>query len=649
MTDNKIIKFPKNPFNGMRFTDSWKRRWVFYLNDNSWRFDGFAPDLPLADENTVGLLSPQLKQLVNSISEKAGGFGIVTKYSFGKTKTNNLNGVLSGDVKLTSNSFDITCVNTPLNPELNRHPVIDINFSDDFLDGMCVEVPAEKGPKGRKGPKGSKGKPGTGDGPKGLSGNDGTDALGVSTVSDVEVVFDESFYSSAVTEVFLDAENAVLSVTKSDALVPDENTPASEVVTSPVVRDIEFIDDNSFGYKIVTSSGVTDPIEAAQDPIVLAYGSDFDPKQNRKLKVAAEGCCCEEADSAEVISKRLSDYVDQAIDKVRDSINGINEEYDIEIREFIFKKDEEARKALDVLVQKLSKEEFHEPFEYCMSLSNNGSCGQCECNELKKFRQDPYNNPGSFNLCGLNNIGTAIEDLCSCLGSGSISLLSGESSTTDNINKEVLNSYDLPTLSQNSGLVSQQLEDCTVPSASEFDQFTTGVCAFALSILNASGFGNTEASDFCKDSYTTNLGVITLKPGESQIITASAGTSLPGGAYILQYRSGSIYDSDNPVCGHVVGSGSNKIGLVLTLFHTTDSGDVEETEIPWPSSSLVQNPLDKDEVEESYLLGPITEMAIGAIVSSGDKLVIEAIAEGSKSTGSIDISISHCSRCVSTP
>jgi len=643
-----IVKFPNRPFNGMRFTDSWRRRWRFDSNEKSWRFDGFAPDIPLADEENIGLLSPQFKQLINSVSEKAGGFGIVTKFSFGKTQTNGFNGVLSGDVKMVSNAFDITCVNAPLNPELNRHPVIDINFSDDFLESMCVEVPAEKGPKGRKGIKGPKGKPGTGDGPQGLSGDAGVDAVGVSDVSEVEVVFDESFYSSAVTEIFLDAPNAILSITKSDALVPDENTPASEVVTSPVIRDIEFTDDDTFDYRVVTVPGVTDPIEAAVDPFVLAYGNDFDPKQNRKLKVAAEGCCCEEADSAEVIAKRLTDYVDQVVVNLEGQVADINEQYDEELKEFIFRKDEEARKALDALVQKLSDEEFKEPFEYCMSLADNGICGQCECNELKKFRQDPYNNPGNFTLCGLNNLSTAIDGLCECLGTSTLALSSGQSSTTKNISTEVTNSYDIPTLSQNSGLVSTQaVSDCSIPSASDFDQFTTGICAFANSILKASGFSNTNVDDFCKTSSTTNLGIIRIAAGESQVITGPTGANLVAGGYILQYRGGSIFDAGNTQCGYVVGSGTNKIGLVLTKFHTNEDGDVEEMEIPWPTSSLVQNPFDKDEVEESYLIGPITELAIGAVIEDNDRLVIEAVARD-RSTGVIELSLSHCSRCVST-
>lgn len=644
---SNVVKFPSKPFDGMRFTDSWRRQWVFNVEDKSWRFDGFSPDIPLADSSTIGLLSPQLKQLINSISDKAGGFGIVTKFSFGKTRTNGFEGVLSGDVKFVSNSLDITCVNTPLNPELNRHPVIDLNFSDNFLDTMCIEVPAEKGPKGRKGIKGATGKTGTGDGPQGLPGSPGTDAVGISQVSEVEVVFDESFYASAVTDIFLDAPNAILSITKSDALVPDANTPASEVVTLPLIRDIEFTDENTLSYEIVKVPGTNDPVDTSLDPVVLAYGSDFSPTQNRRLKVAAAGCCCEEADASEVITRRLSDYIDQTIDKIQDNINNINEAFDEEVKEFIFKKDEEARKALDVLVQKLSDEEFNEKFEYCMSLADNGKCGQCACNELKKFRQDPYNNPGNYLNFSLTNLNNTVNEILGTLSASTLGLVSGQSSTTQGINSEIVDGYNIPTLSQNSGLISSQSVETYSPvSASDFDQFTTGICAFSESILVASGFGGTGADEFCKDSVSTNIGVIRLKAGETYVVTSSTGASLQAGGYILQYRGGTILDSNNPTCGYVVGTGTTNLGIVMTLFHVNDEGDTEETEIPWPSSSLVSNPLNSNEVEESYLLGPITELAIGAVLSDGDRLVIEAVAEGEKSTGTIELSLTHCSRCV---
>ena len=637
---NGTTVFPKRPFDGMKFIDQWRRRWIYQERSKSWNFDGFVPDIPIADSNTVGLLSPQLKQFIDGLAEKAGGFGILTSRSFGKTGSSDY-GVIEGDVKLVSESLDIQCNDEVISPELGRYPSIDINFSDNFLDTICIEIPGCPGPKGRKGPKGDKGPDGTGNGPKGERGSPGSNAIGISTVSNVEVVFDESYYDAAVTDVRLDAERAILSITKSKALVPDENTPADEVVAQPVIRDIEFVDDNSWDYKIVKPQGVSDPFKLPNDPIMLAYGADFDPEQNRKLKVAAEGCCCEEADGAEIIAKNLSDYVNQVVEKYNQTLSDLNDEYDKEIKEYIFKKDEEARKALDVLVQKLSDEEFHEPFEYCMSLADNGICGQQCCNELSKMQQDPYNNPGSSITDALDRIA---DKICSCPES-SVALTSGTSQTAGEVNESLLQTYGIPTLSENSGFVIPESEEF-VRSGATYNQFNTGICVFAESILEASGADISQLTKYCPDSNTTKLGTLTIGPGEARQVTADTGAALKAGAYIIQYRGGTIFDSDNPSCGYIVGAGNVNLGLVLTHFRATGGTEVEEMQIPWPSSSISTNPLDPKEVEDAYLSGPITEMAIGAIVNEGDRLLLEAVANGDRSYGSIEVSVSHCSACV---
>lgn len=637
---SKVTIFPKNPFDNMKFVDQWRRRWIYKKSSKSWMFDGFVPDIPIADSSTIGLLSPELKQFVDSLREKAGGFGIITDNSYGRVTSSGYKGVLNGDVKIISDSLDIKCNDRIVSPELDQYPSIDINFSDDFLDTACIEIPGCPGPKGRKGPKGDKGKDGTGNGPQGERGDPGSDAFGISSISDIKVVFDESFYSSAVTDVRLDEERAILSVTRSSALVPDETTPADQVVAQAVIRDIEFNDDTGWDYKIVKPQGVVDPFKIPQDPVMLAYGADFAPAENRRLKVAATGCCCEEADGAEIIAKNLSDYINQIIDKFKSTMSRINDEYDREVREFVFKKDEEARKALDKLVQKLSDEEFHEKFEYCMNLEDNGICGLQCCNELSKMRQDPYNNPGEAIVNALNEIE---EKICSCDQEAALS--SGTSEIAENVNHDLLQTYGIPTLSENAGLAIPSASGEFVSAGSDFNQFSIGICAFAISILEASGSSSASASDYCADSNTTKLGTITLKPGQSEQITTDTGPALKAGAYIIQYKNGTIFDSDNPTCGYVVGTGTEQLGLVLRRYSNAGT-EIEEIAIPWPESSISSNPLDPNEVEEAYLSGPITELSIGSVANEGDRLLLEAVATGDRSHGSIEVSVVHCSKCV---
>lgn len=614
-----VSEFPIRPFDNMKFVDQWGRQWIYQVSTKSWVFDGFVPEIPNADQNTIGLLSPTLKRFINSLNEKVGGFGILTKFSYAKVN-DGYNGVLSGDIKLKSNSLNITCIDKPSSPEMGTNPQIDINFSEDFLSTLCIEVPGGPGPKGRRGDEGKKGLPGTGDGPQGEKGDPGEDATGTSTVEDVEVIFDDAFYSSAVINLSLDAPNSILAVTKANVLVADENTPADAVVATPVIRDIEFTDD-MFGYKIIKPLDDSD----ALDPVMLAYGADFDPEQNRRLKANADGCCCEEEDSTELIAKNLSDYISQVITKYQKTIDNISRQYDKEVREFIYKKDEEARKALDVLVQNLSHEEFNEDFEYCMGLSDNGICGQQCCNELKRANVDPFLNP---NL-GLCKVTESIE-----AGNPTVAQ---SSYIAAKISGDLADEYGIPSLSKNIALATAT--NCEYPTASSLDQYTATVCAFASSILSASG--SSGASDFCKDSVPTDLGTFTIDSGESKQILTGAGSELPAGAYLIQYLGGTIFDSDEPTCGYVVGSGDTSLGLVLTVTTPT-----EVIKIPWPVSSLSPNSLDPSEVEEAYLTGPITELAIGSIVEDGYKLSLEAVATGDRSTGSIKYKIMHCSRCL---
>lgn len=658
--------FPARPFDGMKFTDSWRRKWVYNSKNSSWQFNGFVPDIPVASSENVGLLSSRLKLLIDSIKEKSGSFGIISKNNFGKVPSKDYSNVMSGNIKLVSNTLDITCNNTVPSPELNRYPSIDINFSERFLESLCIEVPGEKGPKGKKGEKGEKGNMGTGDGPQGEQGDPGQDAEGSSSVSDVQVVFDDSFYTSAVTDVFLDADNGILSVTKSDALTATADTPATEVVAAGVQRDIEF-SPNSFDFKISKPNGVVDPFEMPLDITLLAYGADFNPMENRKLKVAAAGCCCEEADSAEVIAVKLSDYVNLVVKKYQDALSKINEQYDREVKEYIFKKDEEARKALDVLVQKLSDENFKDSFEYCMNMSNNGQCGQCVCNELSKLRQDLYAS-GKTLLGSLSTLGSMISEKISGLAeAGQNAMIVGQSDIASDIANSIAGSYSIPTLSQNvmslSNCPSDDTKSCYtgLPSGYQYDRYSAGVCRFVEEILNKTEsisdgqfsppilYDGGLGADFCPESVTTHIQNMIIGPGESKPISTNIGPTLTPGAYVIQYKGGSIFDNLYPTCGFVVGNKQNQLGLVIKVFRSSTIVTLDETSdltVWWPKSSIAKNPLDKEEVEQSYLLGPLTESNVGVIVAEGDRVVLEVVTYGDKAYGEIELSIHHCARCL---
>lgn len=71
--------FPIRPFDGQIFIDAQRVRWVFNTEEKCWVRDGMATEIPVASTTQTGLLSAQLKQLIDSIPPKGGHFGIVAR------------------------------------------------------------------------------------------------------------------------------------------------------------------------------------------------------------------------------------------------------------------------------------------------------------------------------------------------------------------------------------------------------------------------------------------------------------------------------------------------------------------------------------------------------------------------------------------
>ena len=71
--------FPIRPFDGQVFIDAFRIRWVFNSEDKTWQRSGVETDIPLATDMQPGLLSAQLKQLLDGIPLKGGHFGIVAR------------------------------------------------------------------------------------------------------------------------------------------------------------------------------------------------------------------------------------------------------------------------------------------------------------------------------------------------------------------------------------------------------------------------------------------------------------------------------------------------------------------------------------------------------------------------------------------
>lgn len=449
MADN----LPIQPFDGQIYVDVYRVKWQFNSESNCWIKVGLTGDVPVADESTTGMLTAKFKEILDSIPDRGGHFGIITKpylsvvphdhdviiddtithielvdsatkikgnYSYvpaaysgkvvyftsGRSKGNiyliynndtttisfigqptvavgdkfevieayalNKNGYILGDITLYSDSLKMTCVDGEGNeldsscninticvdPAQTAPPGINFEFSDDFLDTFCVEVPGCVGPKGLRGPKGEKGDDGTGDGPVGETGDKGNNAATAHTFTGIKIIDVDDIYDTAVVDLDLDGDNNKLSVTKAKVKVPDDTTPATQVIANPLDRDIEFTNDE-FGYEIIKPAN--DPLDEA-DVNIIYYPMDID---------ASSG-----VQSSSLSMMKLSDYINKIIEKYTDKITQIDTKYNKQMKEYIESKDSSARTLLAGLAKELADCEFQLPIEMCLGIEPN----QCHPN-----------------------------------------------------------------------------------------------------------------------------------------------------------------------------------------------------------------------------------------------------------------------------
>lgn len=447
------IKLPTSPFNGQKFIDSRSIEWTYDSSTKTWRSGASIRDIPLASETEQGLLTPQLKTLLDGLPKRGGGFGIITKpllsivplrreVAFrGSIKSAKLNesgseivvessefknnqfigkaifftsgilkakaymlysnnqdtiylagsdasqakrgdkfeiidplylnrdGAIIGDIKFTSYSLDISCIDRdgktiegycPVPGDQNDLSGIDIKVSDKFLNEFCISIPGQMGPQGDRGLKGEKGEDGTGDGPIGLPGDSGVAASTTpSTVTGIKVYDSNEIYDTAVIGLELDQNAGKLYVLKGKVRTPNNDRPAQQVIATAVSRDIQFTD-TEYSYEIISPSA--DSL-SDKDVNLLFYPKHvFD--ENNQLKTP----------ETEVISAKLSSVVDSMILHMQEKLQKASDDWDQKIKPFIESKDENARKELYDLANSVSECEWGLGMEFCVGVDNKNDC-----------------------------------------------------------------------------------------------------------------------------------------------------------------------------------------------------------------------------------------------------------------------------------
>jgi hypothetical protein len=356
---------PTNPFDNQQYIDAFSRVWMFDTEVNCWKRIGVVNSVPVASSTRSGLLSKELKSLLDTVHTKGGGFAIVTKPHLTFRDQLNPDSVLFGDIELVSDSLEIKCVfadGAEIKPSCAKvafketdeiPPGFDINFSKALLNTLCVEVPGGPGPVGQPGKKGERGKDGTGDGPVGLQGESGINATTRFKLTGVKIVELDDVFDTAVAKLELDQAGGKLLVTKARLNLPnDDNAAAEQVVTMQISRDIIFKD--CFDYEISVAPCRPDDDFDDPNPIIAYYPSHFDPEkiQDRKFQP---------------VTRRLRDHIDDIIGYYQDKLNEVADQYDRQIDKFIKDKDAEARKQLDVIGDRLAECEHITYLEYCLA------------------------------------------------------------------------------------------------------------------------------------------------------------------------------------------------------------------------------------------------------------------------------------------
>tara|TARA_R100001244_G_scaffold25113_4_gene25566 strand:+ start:24049 stop:25986 length:1938 start_codon:yes stop_codon:yes gene_type:complete len=286
----------------------------------------------------------------------------------------NPSGVLLGDIMLISDSLDITCVdgdgvtinnnNEACNLDIIRcdnvdnPPGLNLTINQDFLENLCVVVPGCKGPRGKRGEKGEKGPDGTGDGPAGEQGDPGFSGPAVgSDLTNIEIIDIDDIFDTAIVAAELDAAAGQLNIIRAKVRTPDNDTPATQVISTPIDRSIVFQDDTSFDFEILMPPN-GDPIGTA-DIDILKYPRQFTREQ---------------AEQATNVNKvKLSDFITRASEAFEDQLSELNDKYNQQIKTYIESKDESARTILANLAQEVAACEWELPIEFCLGISP-GDC-----------------------------------------------------------------------------------------------------------------------------------------------------------------------------------------------------------------------------------------------------------------------------------
>jgi hypothetical protein len=406
LPNNQATVLPFLPTDGQRFVDAQMVQWIYDGQEGIWEKRGTTDDLPLATSSQAGLLSPQDKSLIDGIPAVGGGFGIITDAKLLLQSSTNPEGVVTGDIKLKSESLDITCISTNRvkldcvipdtvlecsygESDAEETPGLQFKLSDKFLDSLIIDVRGPTGKTGFTGDKGAQGEPGLSAGPQGDQGAQGDNTDEICTLDEIRYKDIDGITDTPIVGLNLiddDGHGCKLIVTKAK-INTEDGRPADKVITTSLSRSVIYGADPNPS-EPPEPEDPEDPTDPTDPPVILprAFSDSScsytrlddwslakpagDPSPlNLQLLRLSKG-------SNEVIDNpvgfngtmTLEGFVGEIVAEYKDRLEKVDEQWGKQVREYINSLDDKARGILSGLANDLAMCEFDLPAtEYCIT------------------------------------------------------------------------------------------------------------------------------------------------------------------------------------------------------------------------------------------------------------------------------------------
>lgn len=371
-----LDKFPNNPDDQQVFLDGDGNQWVYDLQTDSWEFCGPKLNISLADENESGLLSAELKLLLDTVAQFPGAFGIVVDKPYKQ--------VVQGDVRLTSNSLDISCLNSRGvvlgteagcdeettvacsgdSDDITTLPRFDIRLKEAYLEKLCIDLPSPKGPRGKQGATGKDGEDGFGDGPKGFTGAPGPNSNELLELRDVIIQDNPEISPTAIVDIeLIDRQQGPFFKVLTSRRTLAVNECAERILTPPIVRTITF--NNALNDSNCDLTGL-------QDWTINKIGADPLPDSPFLLRSSDD----QTEDCSTVTGVSLTQYIEGLINLYEQKIVALDKTWAAQAKAHIEAIDAKARGILSNLANELTRcestlagTEFGITFERCTPVS----------------------------------------------------------------------------------------------------------------------------------------------------------------------------------------------------------------------------------------------------------------------------------------